>query len=258
MFELPTVLVLGDSVQDFCLYYSLLRLHGRAAWIPNWLLENKDGFHNRLGSALSDARELGRFDQVDSCVLTSATVPLPDIERLLESFATMHYRSSLSTVGLSVPFIANLVRHPLKVYATGSIERLSTHQLLDDRLPGPFESLRPIIFKAVNPQEHRWIVEVGFPKHKIPRHPALGSLLVSDPNLAENSVRASDDGLAYICPGSFVMGVNPDFNLVRPSIRVPDAFDIFRRALGHCRYDCEVSDKGRYENEMIEKLGGIE
>ena len=46
-FELPTVLVLGDSIEDFCLYYCLLRLHGRALWIPSWFLENKDGFHQR-------------------------------------------------------------------------------------------------------------------------------------------------------------------------------------------------------------------
>src|SRR5208282_5642855 len=74
----------------------------------------------------------------------------------------------------------------------------------------------------------------------------------------ENAVRASNDGLAYMCPGAFVMGADPDFNLLRPSLRVPSAFDIFRRALGYCGYDCEISDKGRYESVTIDKLGGIE
>jgi hypothetical protein len=243
-FDLPTVAVVGDSIHDFCLYYSLLRLHGHALWIPKWFIENKDAFHDRLRSALSNARELGASDHVDFCVFTSATLSEPDIKQLAESAAKISY-APVSAERLTVSLIAKLTRYPLKVYATGSMEKLSTHQLLDDELPGPFESLKPGIFKTLNPQEHRWIVEVAFRKHRIPRHPALGSFIASGPNLAENSVRASNDGLAYICPGSFVMGTDPDFNLVRPSIRVPDAFDIFRNALVYCGYDCEISDKGR-------------
>jgi hypothetical protein len=61
-----------------------------------------------------------------------------------------------------------------------------------------------------------------------------------------------------MCPGAFVMGSDPDFNSLRPSIRVPSALDIFRLALGYCGYDCEISDKGRYESETIDKLGGLE
>jgi len=257
-FELPTVLVLGNSIQDFCLYYSLLRLHGRALWIPSWFLENKDGPCHRLRSALSNAQELGRPDLAELCTWISASIPLPEIEETVKSLAATHPHVPISAESLSASSVAKLVRHPLKVYAEGNIERLSTHQLLDDELPGPFESPKPVVVKTVNPQVHRWIVEVAFLKHRIPRHPALGAFVAAHPNLGEWSVRIGNDGLAYMCPGALVMGVDADFNLVRPSIRVPNALEIFRRTLSYCGYDCAISDKGRYESETIDKLGGIE
>jgi hypothetical protein len=208
-------------------------------------------------SVLSNASEVGRFDNTNGYKVTSTSVPLVDIERIVQSLPG-NSLNPLSAENLTIPFVANLVEHPLRAYARGSIEKLSTHQLLDDELPGPFESLRPVVLDAVNPQVHRWIVEVSFHKHRIPRHVALGTLVAVDQNSDESTVRVGNDGLAYMCPGAFVAGNDPDFNLVRPFIRVPNAFDIFRRVLSHCGYDCEISDKGRYESETIDKLGGIE
>lgn len=82
--------------------------------------------------------------------------------------------------------------------------------------------------------------------------------MASGPNLGENGVRATNDGLAYMCPGSLVIGTDPDFNLPWPTIRVPSALEIFRRVLNFGKYDCEISDKGRYESETISKLGGVD
>jgi hypothetical protein len=46
--------------------------------------------------------------------------------------------------------------------------------------------------------------------------------------------------------------------MLRLSVSVPGPEKIFRVALANCGYDCEVSDKGRYESETIRKFGGIE
>lgn len=257
-FELPTVFVLGDSIQDFCLYYSLRRLHGRAAWIPSWFLEDKNGFNLRLRSAASNAAEVGRFEHSDSCTVTSFSMSIQRVQDVIQPLLKDSLYGNVSTEALSVPFVSRLVRHPLRVYATGSIGQLSTHHLDGDQLPGPFESLKPAVFTNINPQMHRWLVEVAFLKHRVPRHPALGALVVGHPNLAETSIRIGNDGLAYICPGAFVVGSDVDYNLVRPTIRVPSAIDLFRRALSHANYDCQISDKGQYESEVISKLGGLE
>ncbi len=255
-FELPTVLVLGDSLRDFCLFYSLLRLHERAIWIPSWFLENKKGSIWRLASALSNAHDLGSSAQNDSYIMTSTSMQMSEIETLIGSLSSSYSYLSLSVEAPSVSFISKLVRYPILVYARGNIGKQTTYQLLDNELPGSFESPRPVAFKKINAYLHRWVVEVSFLKNLIPRHPALGSAMCYDPNLSD--VRSGNGGLTYVCPGSFVRGTDADFNLVRPSIRVPDAFDVFRQTLANCGYDCEISDKGRYESVTIDKLGGIE
>ncbi|HXC44189.1 MAG TPA: hypothetical protein VNY51_11800 [Candidatus Dormibacteraeota bacterium] len=255
-FELPNALILGDTIQDFCLFYSLARLHGRATWLPSWFLDGTES-PRRLRNMLSNTHERGQFDHADSFELMSSTLSLPDIEKVKLLLPPIYPRMSFHSESLSVHSVSKLVGHPLRTYAVGNIEKLSTHQLLDNELPGPFESPSPAIFKTINPQMHRWIAEVGFRRHRIPRHPALGSVVLSHTNLGESSTRIGVDGLAYVCPGAMIWGTDPDFNLVRPSIRVPNAIDIFRYALKYCGYECEVSDKGRYEDETIDKLGGI-
>ncbi len=36
-FELPTIVVVGESLKDFCLYHALYWQQGRALWLPSWL-----------------------------------------------------------------------------------------------------------------------------------------------------------------------------------------------------------------------------
>ncbi len=107
-FELPTVLVLGDSIQDFCLYYSLRRLHGRAIWISGWFLENQNEVGNRLRSALSNALTLGRLDNAKSFTVTSASLPLPEIEKVRLSLAPIYSHISLSPKPSLLPLSPSL------------------------------------------------------------------------------------------------------------------------------------------------------
>ena len=46
--------------------------------------------------------------------------------------------------------------------------------------------------------------------------------------------------------------------MLRLSVAVPGPDKIFDVALANCGYDCEVSDKGRYQSETIRKFGGVE
>lgn len=256
-FEQPTVLVLGDSIQDFCLYYGLRRLHGRALWIPSRFIEEVRGASRPLQTAFTVAQEFGNLNYSKECVIASTSHPISELKEFVHR-APKNPFLSLSAASVSVSFVAELVQYPIRTYVQGRIEKVSTHQLVDDELPGPFESLRPDVLKGLNPQKHRWIVEIAFRKHSIPRHPGLGAFVVADPNLGEANTRTSNEGAAYLCPGSLVVGEDVDYNLVRPIIRVPNAHEIFRRVLGYCGYICDVSDKGRYSTETINKFGGIE
>ena len=54
------------------------------------------------------------------------------------------------------------------------------------------------------------------------------------------------------------MGDDMESNMVRPSIHVPEAEEIFRIILDDCGYQSKTSDKGRYEAETVRKFGGLE
>jgi len=61
-----------------------------------------------------------------------------------------------------------------------------------------------------------------------------------------------------MCPGMLVIGDHMETNMLRPSIHVPDAEEIFRIILDDCGYQSKTSDKGRYEAETVRRFGGLE
>ena len=254
LFQTPTMLVLGDSVRDFCIYYALRRLHSYAVWVPSWFLKEEDGMRNRFNSVLFKAADLVRTEHGDSLILTSASLPKQALEDLIKA-AEKPFSVSLLPEELSPSLLSRFLKYPIRTYSKGNIPKTSTYPIVADRLQGPFESPKPDVFKSLNAQEHRWLVELSFSGHLLPRHPMLGGFVASSTNLAD--VRSGAEGVSYLCPGFFVRGVDVDFNLMRPTIRIPNAFDIFSYLLSGCGYQCEVSDKGRYESETVGKHGGI-
>jgi hypothetical protein len=93
-------------------------------------------------------------------------------------------------------------------------------------------------------------------QHLIPRHPTLGTIAITGPNVSD--ARAGSGCVSYMCPGHFVRGDHMETNMLRPSIHVPDAEEIFRIVLEDCGYESTTSDKGRYEAETVRRFGGLE
>jgi hypothetical protein len=114
----------------------------------------------------------------------------------------------------------------------------------------------PRTLSPVNPLSHRWLVDITFMEHLIPRHPALGQTVVYGSNVGD--VRTGSDSVTYMCPGMLVMGSHMETNMLRSSIHVPDADEIFRIVLEDCDYRSKTSDKGRYEDTTTRKFGGLD
>jgi hypothetical protein len=256
-YAIPSVIVQGDTVSDFCLYYGLSRLHGRAIWAPSWFDPIPDSYPARLMTAISNLHDMGRWERSEEISVISASIP-PVV--LQESVATARKYTTMSSFAVedanSGAFIQKIVEYPSKVYVKKNIDQITTHQIVEERMPGFFESPVPVALSHVNPQIHRWLVEISFMNLQMPRHPALGSHLASGPNLTD--VRAGLDGVAFQCPGFMVRGEDIELQMLRLSVFVPGPEKVFRIALAHCGYNCEVSDKGKYESETVSKFGGLE
>lgn len=256
-YAIPSIIVRGDTFRDFCIYYGLSRLHGRAVWLPSWFDPVPDSYPDRMMTAVRNLEDMGRREHCQRVCVISASIPTADLH---ETVATLRGRMTMSSFavedGNSGSFLRKLVEYPSKVYVKKNIDQITTHQIVEDRMPGFFESPVPLAFTHVNPQIHRWLVEISFMNLETPRHAALGGYLAAGPNLSD--VRAGLDGVAFQCPGMMVRGDDIELQMLRLSVSVPSAEEIFRIALANCGYECEVSDKGRYEAEAIRKFGGIE
>jgi hypothetical protein len=88
---------------------------------------------------------------------------------------------------------------------------------VNDRLPGWFELLVPSALHRLRPQSHRWIVDIKFVEHLIPRHPALGKIIIGGPNVGD--ARAGIECVSYMCPGVVVIGGYIQTNILRSGQR---------------------------------------
>ena len=200
--------------------------------------------------------DAGRLDHNEHFALVSYSVPLSELAGLKESLRSNMFRASVDIEPISSQMVAAQMMHPSRIFTDGDLGNITTHMLINNSIPGRFESPVPRTLIPPSPLSHRWIVDVTFMQHFIPRHPALGQIAVRDPNLSE--VRSGSGCVSYKCPGEMVMGDHMETNILRPSIHVPDAEEIFRVILEDCGYRSKTSDKGRYEAATVQKFGGLE
>jgi len=256
-YSIPNVIVRGDTLKDFSLYYALSRTNGRSLWMPDWFLARENGYPGRMIAAIRKLEKIGRSVHCEYFSMISLSLPLADL-RSLNSVIRQH----ITTLSISVDhpdqlqYLKPMLDHPAKVYIKKNIDRITTHQIIDEKLPGYFESPLPEAFSEVNATKHRWIVEVSIVENPVPRHPALGARFVTGNNVHE--ARASMDGLAYQCPGAMVIGDDLELQMLRVEIAVPSSDTIFRIALQQAGYQTILSDKGRYASETTLKMGGLD
>ena len=256
-YQLPTVIFVGDTISDFCMYYALRWLQGRALWLPKWFFEDSGLYNSRLVTAVRGAAELGRIEHSEQLALTSFSLSSQELSEAETKIGpVLLTRTTVKVETMNVDLVRSQLRSPSRSCTAGTIGDISTRMFVDDELPGVFETPRPMEINPLNPQQHRWMVDISFENYMLPRHPAIGAHVVAEGNLLD--ARSGKDAVSYACPGVFVMGVNMDTNLVRPKLRMPNCEKIFQIIFRDCGYESKVSDKGAYASQVWEKFGGLE
>jgi hypothetical protein len=256
-YQLPTVIMVGDTISDFCMYYALRRLQGRALWLPKWFFDVSGSYNSRLATAVRGAAELGRIEHAEQLVLATFSIRAPELsEAETKIRPALLTRTTVKIETMNADLVKSQLRSPSRSCTAGTIGDISTHMFVDGELPGVFETPRPLKINPLNPQQHRWMVDISFEKYILPRHPALGGHVVAEGNLID--ARSGKDAVSYACPGVFVMGADMDTNLVRPKLRMPNCEKIFQIIFRDCGYESQVSDKGAYAAQVCEKFGSLE
>ena len=257
--------VAGNTVSDFCLYLALSRMRERVFWIFPTIADDATkggGTAFGRGPSYTFANALRITSEYVSQYpagldLVSATLTNQQLTDVLSSLgAAGQYAVNADLIGDPQTNSAPLSPQALRVHKRLETENL---QVPDSGIIELFETPKPVTLKKVNPSVHRWITDIEIRGHQPPRHPELGSWLISGANQSTSEVRTSSIGFSYFCPNSVIFsGQDIDSALVRPNIRVPSAREVFNKLADIAATTCAISDKGFYAQEAVEKLGGLE
>jgi hypothetical protein len=256
----PMVLVAGNTVDDFCLYYCLSRLRERVVWIlpsiAEKALNSPPVAASRQEVSFISQLHNQKFSQQSQGGLAYLSYSLTDTE--LD--AVVAWMSSplgpLPSIAKAKE-VKNLVRMPLVAMERDNFQRDIPVQLSDDSTISPFNTPKPKNFHTIHPYEHRYITQLFVAGEAPPKHFHLGSWVIRDHRLTTKEVRIGKDGPAYFCPNIAYFGGDIDTVLVRPHLRLPALHNILVELARTQGYECRPSDKGIYADETIAKWGGL-
>lgn len=240
----PAALVVGDSPWDFALFYALLRMTGRAWWLPSWLRRDQSYSISIESSVRFDSGHDGREAVV---VSTSSPATRDAVAQTLlgptdEPLDTADWREVLPD-------------EPMQVLDRDTSGRARLFPIVDGRVL-ELDTPVPSLARTKRPAEMRWISEARSSEWAPARNRALGaSLVVGDSDM----VRTSRHGVAYFSTSSFIMsGASLGSVIVRPSLRPLLLADQIQELLEKKGWRCETSDKAIYALESIKLFGGFE
>jgi len=256
------VLVAGETLFDFCLFYSLSRLRRPVLWLPSQWLKSEpinisatlfNEYCRNVRLLLRDIAASGKG------VLTSYSLQKDELDELLHqldrgSFVRTDDLASQISVDLNTD---GLLAHPLRAFETGpQPTMLEVRESSEIEL---FETPKPKSFPKIQPYEHRWITDVIIAGHYLPRNSNLGEWVIRSPILGRYGARVGSDGtLSYFCPNIGYAGGDIDSILVRPTIFVPSTLELFQRLSWSIGYEAKLSDKGFFAQHTISKFGGLD
>jgi hypothetical protein len=257
-------IVTGDSLSDFCLSYNLPRIGHRAAWLPSaWIdaltSQGDSALRSSVFSVIFAIPYNVRQDKgVKVCSLSK------DNDQILGSFEIIKKHTGFGLNGERIDTIdalklAEEQAPRLTPYCIDSPNHSEIYPFLGDRSVGAIRSPRPNGFSKLSATHHRWVSEVSARSRAVPTLPHIAEKLVIPPQPSGTiAVRVSNEALAYVCPGSFlIIGDDINANLLNPEIGLFDTFtavSLIASAKGH---SCQLSDKGIYQRDSFVKFGDV-
>lgn len=275
-YENPIILVIGDSLKDFCLYYNLSSMRKDVLWAPVSLIKNsyretkkirKNGkepnsklvlFNLVLGGELSDRIEFGYLDKkIIFTSLSKSKADLKSIKNILEEYMTWGFELKEKEFISISNDLEELLPCSLHVLEYDNYSNCYREQFINSKSINRIKTPIPRNFDHRSFKNHHWITEVNIENYKLPLYKELSSILEAG-NYSNHEIRSSNRGMAYFCPNYYFMGESIDKYLIKPYITLLNAFEIFQIIFKESNYCILTSDKGNYERESTEKFGSLE
>lgn len=268
------VVVVGDKLEDFCLYYNLQKLKEDALWLPYKLIE-KEGLINdfllKMYMVITE-KATGRNNNKD-IVFTSVSLDQGKIKDILKI-----YKKHKIVVENDKEIISKdldiLMPDKNFVFEKDNYTNINVEPFLGNKsinfinIPLPRGS--NFNLQKIDPLEFRWITEIRVGTRKsgnmdrgyiLPLKRVFSNYLF-DKSVWNSYTRVSNEGISlcspYLGPAAWGDSITNIVNINRPRIKVLDDYDIFKIMFNDIGYSINLSDKGKYLAESINKIGSLE
>ncbi|MBT2507090.1 hypothetical protein J7I98_14570 [Streptomyces sp. ISL-98] len=276
----PVVVVLGDTVDDFCLYYSLSRMHEGVKWLPlAWLRACTKALNERRARReqeeeprkFTQEAEVGRvlvnlFYELIEYGHDEKRVQLCSMslnQRQLVAYRTQVARCSyFGTDEVTshidcIPIEAVSTSCILRVFETNNYVNHRSMVFVDGSSVSPFDTPAVKNFSEIRLPDHYWLTSLRIEGYQPPSLPTLGPKIVSLHNSTTES-RVANDGIVYQCPNSMIFSSELDAVLVRPKVEMPGVITLFDTYFEGVGVNVKYSDKGNYFVDTLRRFGGLE
>lgn len=268
--------IVGDTFEDFCLYYNLSRIHDGVTWIPDGLLRET----NNLSIKIQNDETEQKFSD-DNSALTQLIYILNSQVRFGHSekeFELISMSLTRRQLGYRKRYMQRLclfdadqfgkylniedsnkndVKCVFRVIESDNFHQQQDVIFKDGQSMGRFQTPKPKHYFEIDPNEHRWITQLEVENYQLPPLPYLSELTFSS-LMKGYDCRVSIDGLAYFCPNPILFGGDVDTVLVKPKLSILSPSEFFMHYFAQNGYSTQLSDKGSYLKDTIDKFGGLE
>jgi hypothetical protein len=272
------VVVVGDTVDDFCFYYNLYRLREDVYWVPTEQLKN---FHETMtnrqkAKESSTPTEIIPFyllvfelrNKMQKLKTNILMVSISEAENILEQvkdmlnnaeFVKLDNEKNIGDLIQTSKKPEELLPYTLHAFEINNEFNIYNEQFIQGESVNLINTPKPKNFSRVPPTGHYWISEINVQNFKLPLKPALAKLIVRHEPYTTHEMRISKYGIDYHCPNiGYSYGDDIDRVLVKPKLRLLDPFEIYRVIFEEAGYRIAYSDKGNFTRESISKFGSLE
>jgi hypothetical protein len=274
--EEPVTLVIGDTIDDFCLYYCLSRLHDGTYWLPHaWLAEAERRRTNnaRLYRKGREPKPYTKTARVAGMIARQAyrEVGFGDTKKRVHvrsmSLGTDELKRSVDIMDRAAWTLTAEFKNRSEIPEPSSTSTDCIARVMEEnnyftpqdmvfirgKSVGRLQTPKPKNFSHIDPATHKWLTSVDISDYAAPVLPSLGRQIA---DTYESRVAA--DGVAFLCPGIATFSADIDANLTRPSLAIVEAEQILKQYFAESGLEINPSDKGNYLTDTISRFGGLE
>lgn len=270
--------VVGDTIDDYCLYYALSRLHDGVRWLPDVHLLSAKRKHMRNRRREDDA-EIEHYDENEQIAaslvssyfraigyahgnkvvnITSISLTARQLSYRRRSMADIHYFGVEDFLSHSETIMPSALSLECVMQVIENNNHANQQDMIfqNGKSVGRVNTPKPKNFDPVNPADHRWITTLNIEGFKPPALSFIGEKIIQ--LHSTHDVRSAIDGLAYLCPNIGYFGGDIDVVTVRPSLALLSDNDMFVDYFANSGFTTELSDKGSYLKDTIDRYGSLE